>query len=201
MSNKERVQPQLRCVLPFEAAASELCLLRKAVRNQLGLWGLGAVADEVQLVASELAANVVKHVGEGAAATLVLEASGDRLRIELHDKSHVVPTRTQAACGAECGRGLHLLAGMAVDWGTVLTATGKAVWCVLSLEPAPQCRRVQRAAAVLEQYRRTAVRSSAALEEAATDLIADVLHLLAAQGRDPDDFLDRAQMHFEAEAA
>lgn len=132
MSSKERVQPQLRCVLPFEAAASELCVLRKAVRTQLGLWGLSVVTDEVQLVASELAANVIKHVGEGAAATLVLEASGDRLRVELHDKSHVVPSRTQAACGAECGRGLHLLAGLAVDWGTVLTATGKAVWCELA---------------------------------------------------------------------
>ncbi|MFF1476127.1 ATP-binding protein [Streptomyces sp. NPDC058301] len=201
MSSNEAVRSPLRCVLPFEAAAPELCLLRRAVRTQLGLWGLGAVTDEAQLAVSELASNVIKHVGEGVAATLVLEAAADRLRIELHDKSHAVPTRTQAACDAECGRGLHLLAGLAMDWGTVLTATGKAVWCELSLEPAPQCRRVQRAAALLEQYRRTAVRSSAALEEAATDLIADVLHLLAAQGRDPDDLLDRAQMHFEAEAA
>ncbi|MFK8910097.1 ATP-binding protein [Streptomyces sp. YS-3] len=201
MSSHEAVQFSLRCVLPFEAASSELCVLRRGVRTQLRLWGLAAVLDEVQLVVTELATNVVKHVGEGSPATLVLEAVGDRLRIELHDKSHAVPAQTSAACDAECGRGLHLLASTAVDWGTVLTAAGKSVWCELALDLAPHSRRVQRAVALLEQYRRPAARSGAALEEAATDLITDVLHWLTAQGRDPDDFLDRAQMHFEAEAA
>ncbi|MER5366039.1 hypothetical protein [Streptomyces sp. NPDC002722] len=38
-----------------------------------------------------------------------------------------------------------------------------------------------------------------AQEEAATTLIVDLLHWLVSQGRDPDDVLDRAQKHYEAE--
>ncbi|WP_406406092.1 ATP-binding protein [Streptomyces sp. NBC_01643] len=198
---------QLRSVLPFEAEPAAVRDLRRVVRGQLAEWCLPAFAEEAELAVSELAANVIKHVGRGAAATLVLEAAADRLRIELHDKSHRVPVLGSPACDDECGRGLHLLAGMAVDWGTLLTATGKAVWCELSADPELLCRRVRRAEAALANYRRDVgappllqSRSAQILEESATDLIADLLHWVAARGGDPDGLLDRAQMHFEAEA-
>jgi hypothetical protein len=162
----------------------------------------------VQLAVTELATNVIKHVGEGVAATLVLEPGEDRLRIEVHDKSHTVPASADPQCGDECGRGLHLLAAIALDWGTVLTAAGKAVWCEIAMPPGRQCRRIQRATAVLESYQRIAegaprggVTRLPILEASATDLIADLLHWLAARGGDPDTILDLAQMHFEAEVA
>ncbi|MGW2124178.1 hypothetical protein ACWCW0_22115, partial [Streptomyces sp. NPDC001758] len=41
----------------------------------------------------------------------------------------------------------------------------------------------------------------AVLEESAVELIADLLHWTSARGLDPDDMLDRAQMHYEAEVA
>ncbi|MBT2493867.1 ATP-binding protein [Streptomyces sp. ISL-96] len=208
MHGYEVTEPRLRCVLPFEAEPAELHVLRAAVREQLTRWGIQSLADEVQLVVTELATNVIKHVGEGAAATLVMESAEDRLRVELHDKSHVVPSPAEPECGDECGRGLHLLTALAVDWGTVLTATGKAVWCELALGPDEQCRRIRRASVVLDGYRRmtgaygfASVGRLPVLEESATDLIADLLHWLAAQGSDPDGVLDRAQMHFEADAA
>ncbi|MFF3122378.1 ATP-binding protein [Streptomyces sp. NPDC057908] len=198
---------QLRSVLPFKAEPVVVRDLRRAVRGQLVEWRLPALAEEAELAVSELAANVIKHVGEGVPATLVLEASGDRLRIELHDKSYRVPVLGAVACDDECGRGLHLLAGMAADWGTLLTATGKAVWCELSAAPEVRCRRVQRAEAALTEYRSDVgappllqSRSAQILEESAIDLIADVLHWITARGGDPDSLLDRAQMHFEAEA-
>ncbi|WP_371603731.1 ATP-binding protein [Streptomyces sp. NBC_01220] len=196
-----------RSVLPFEAAPAAVGDLRRAVRGQLGRWGLPALAGEAELAVSELAANVIKHVGSGTAAALVLETSGDRLRIELHDKSFHVPVLGSATCDDECGRGLHLLAGMAIDWGTLLTATGKAVWCELSVAPDVNCRKVRRAEAALAECRRDAgthpqleSRAGRLLEESATDLIADLLHWVAARGGDPDGLLDRAQMHFEAES-
>lgn len=196
-----------RSVLPFEAVPAAVGDLRRAVRGQLDRWGLPALAGEAELAVSELAANVIKHVGSGAAATLVLEVSEDRLRIELHDKSFRVPVLGSAGCDDECGRGLHLLAGVAVDWGTLLTATGKAVWCELSAAPELHCRKVCRAEAALAEYRRDAgahpqleSRAVYVLEESATDLIADLLHWVAARGGDPDGLLDRAQMHFEAES-
>ncbi|MFD5127235.1 ATP-binding protein [Streptomyces olindensis] len=206
MPESEVTGPQVRCVMPFEAAPTEVRLLRRAVGRQLSRWGVPTAADEAELLVTELATNVVKHVGEGSAATLVLERQGERIGLELHDTSPVVPSQA-GHCDEECGRGLHLLAGLTVDWGTVLTATGKAVWCEI---PTPQgqraCQRVERALEALESYqlaRGSAAlrggRRSTGLAESAVELIADLLHWTASWGHDPDDILDRAQMHYEAE--
>ncbi|MFF4348859.1 ATP-binding protein [Streptomyces sp. NPDC001530] len=206
MTLLEQPEHRLRYVLSFDAEPAQLRTVRQAVRGALGQWGAAAVAEEAELAVTELATNVIKHVGEGATATLVLEPVDDRLRVELHDTSQAVPAVTSADCDLECGRGLHLLSAMCVEWGTLLTASGKAVWCELSLEPARYCMRIQRAASVLDEYRRvvgaasTAVPAHAVPEESVTDVIADLLHWLVAQGGDPDEVLDRAQMHFEAEA-
>ncbi|MFD5470255.1 ATP-binding protein [Streptomyces sp. NPDC127105] len=196
---------QLRCVLPFEALPAEVRLLRRAAAAQLDQWGVPTACDETELLVTELATNVIKHVGEGVSATLILEWKRERLRIEMHDKSRSLPSPGSAACEAECGRGLHMVAAMAVDWGTIVTALGKAVWCEIALGPKDACQRVARAVEALENYqgRSNAVlegrRRDAALEESVIELIADLLHWTAVRGHDPDDILDRAQMHYEAE--
>ncbi|MEW1827772.1 ATP-binding protein [Streptomyces sp. NPDC088196] len=208
MPGYEVTEPRLRCVLPFEAVPAEVCMLRKAAVMQLSRWGAPVAVDEAELLVTELATNVVKHVGEGASATLILEWRGERLRLEVHDKSRVMPSLKLADCSEECGRGLHLLAALAVDWGTVLTSVGKAVWCEISVGAGRACRRIERAVGALEKYQEVAgglalsrTGRVAGLDESAVELIADLLHWTAAQGRDPDDILDRAQMHYEAEAA
>ncbi|WP_405614367.1 ATP-binding protein [Streptomyces sp. NBC_00076] len=204
MPGYEVTEARLRCVLPFEAAPAEVRLLRRAAVRQLTRWGMPVAVDEAELLVTELATNVVKHVGEGASATLILEWRGERLRLEVHDKSPVSPSLRAPDCDRECGRGLHLLASLAVDWGTVLTAVGKAVWCEIALGATPGCRRVERAAEALENYQGTHDASALrrrGLEESAIELIADLLHWTAARGHDPDDFLDRAQMHYEAETS
>ncbi|MFD8868459.1 ATP-binding protein [Streptomyces sp. NPDC059590] len=196
---------QRRCVLPFNAEPPQLAGLRRTVRVQLAAWGMSPLVDEAQLAVTELASNVIKHVGEGTAATLVLDAGADQLRVELHDKSHHEPQWLASGCDAECGRGLHLLVGMAAAWGTIRTAAGKAVWCELALPPDENRRRIQRATTVMETYGRAVdlpaarLPRRAVLEESTTSLIIDLLHWVVAQGLDPDDILDRAQMHFEAD--
>ncbi|MEU5534163.1 ATP-binding protein [Streptomyces sp. NPDC020362] len=207
MPGYEVTEPRFRCVLPFEAAPAEVPLLRRAAVRQLSRWGMPVAPNEAELLVTELATNVVKHVGEGTSAALILEWSGERLRLEVHDKSPAVPSLKSSDCDEECGRGLHLLAALAVNWGTVLTAAGKAVWCEIGLSVGSGCRRLERVAAALENYEvarggfplRARGRESG-LEESAVELIADLLHWTAAQGHDPDDVLDRAQMHYEAEA-
>ncbi|MFE9772953.1 ATP-binding protein [Streptomyces sp. NPDC005931] len=194
--------PRLRCVLPFRAAPTEVGLLRRATAKQLSRWGVPGPTDEVELLVTELATNVVKHVGEGAAATLILERRGALLRLEVHDKSQETPQVRAGGCDQECGRGLHLLAALAVDWGTVLTAEGKAVWCEVSISEGQACRRVERAVETLEAYQAAnggVVAHKAGLVESAVELIADLLYWTTARGHDPDDILDRAQMHYEAE--
>lgn len=205
MPGYEVTEPRLRCVLPFEAEPAEVRLLRKAAAAQLSQWGMPVAADEAELLVTELATNVIKHVGEGASATLILEWRTERLRVEVHDKSRTVPTLRTADCDEECGRGLHLLAALAVDWGTVLTAAGKAVWCEISTGSPLGCGRIERAAATLEQYQVVHGQPShgrrVGLEDSAVALIADLLHWTAARGGDPDGILDQAQMRYEGEAA
>ncbi|MEV5755863.1 ATP-binding protein [Streptomyces tendae] len=194
-----------RSVLPFRAVPAEVRLLRRAAAAQLGRWGVPQAAGETELVVTELATNVIKHVGEGATATLVLEREGERLRVEVHDKSPSLPSLSPAGCDEECGRGLHLLAAVAANWGTVLTAVGKSVWCEITLAPERACRRTERAAAVLENYRTLPSVApegrlrDAGLHASAVELIADLLHWAAAGGHDPEDVLDQAQMHYEAQ--
>ncbi|MEU9410325.1 ATP-binding protein [Streptomyces sp. NPDC048281] len=204
MSGCEAPEFLLRCVLPFETAPAEVRLLRKAVVGQLGRWGLPAAADEAALLVTELATNVLKHVGEGVSATLILEWRGERLRVEVHDKSRTIPALRSAECDEECGRGLHLISACSLEWGAVLTAAGKAVWCEIPLSAGKSCRRVERAAEALEGYRagcrgRHGKMAEAGMEESAIELIADLLHWSAARGQAPDDLLDLAQMYYEAE--
>ncbi|MFE6098419.1 ATP-binding protein [Streptomyces laurentii] len=204
----ERGEPGFRCVLPFEAVPGEVRMLRKVVRSALGQWGATCAIGEAELVVTELATNVIKHVGEGAPATLVLEAGGDRLRVELHDLSSALPAveaEWPEACDAECGRGLHLLAAMSAEWGVVPTGHGKAVWCELPLVTDAVRARAGRAATTLETYRAlTGVRGSVAVtrsrvnREAAVSPIADLLVWFDQQGSDPDDALIQAQQLYEA---
>lgn len=200
---------ELRRVLPFDAAPSEFRLLRRVVRSALGDWGALNAVDEAELVVTELATNVMKHVGEGAPATLVLEPRGSRLRVELHDTSTVVPKEErEAARDSECGRGLHLLASMSVDWGTLLTGTGKVVWCELALVADALCLRAQRAQAAISAYREVLgarglgqVAGSRVDQESAVTLIADVLAWLMLRGSDPDEAILRAQQLYEMREA
>ncbi|MGJ3559787.1 ATP-binding protein [Streptomyces sp. INA 01156] len=108
---------QHRCVLPFAALPTEVRLLRRAAAAQLDQWGVPTAGDETGLLVTELATNVIKHVGEGTLATLILEWKRERLRVEMHDKSRTLPALRGADCEAECGRGLHMIAAMAADWG------------------------------------------------------------------------------------
>ncbi|MCX5100944.1 MULTISPECIES: ATP-binding protein [Streptomyces] len=206
MTGRGKAQTPHRCVLPFKASPEMLRRLRRAVSAELRVWGLAGLSAEAELVVTELATNVAKHVGVGSAATLVLEIHTDAIRVEIHDTSHQVPVPAEVGCASECGRGLHLLAAMTRDWGTRVTTSGKAVWCELPLPENGERARIQRASVVLGKYRELVGAVAApvlshpqAQEEAATTLIVDLLHWLVSQGRDPDDVLDRAQKHYEAE--
>ncbi|MEE1739541.1 ATP-binding protein [Streptomyces sp. BE147] len=199
--------------LPFLAEPAELAGLRRAIGRHLALWGLGAVVRDAQLCVSELAANVIKHVGPGTPARLAVSMNGSRLRIEVSDPdTRVLPVLRSVADGSEDGRGLALVDGVAERWGVDLRGDSKVTWCELvtglrsSVDHAdgPQVAKAEALlglmGAVVEpeevSYGRLGV---ARAEESAINLIADLLHWLRAHGCDPDGALDRAQTHFEAE--
>ncbi|MFD3310952.1 ATP-binding protein [Streptomyces sp. NPDC058694] len=200
--------------LAFTAEPEEVASLRRIMRLHLGVWGLHEVTDEAQLCVSELVANVITHVGPGTPTTLAVSVRGTHLRIEVHDPdTRVLPTLLDASDDSEGGRGMALVDAIADRWGVQLCADRKVTWCELAtgLSSANgHCggARVTRAEAMLGLYGaaqlpRTAAPSTlsvAVAEEAAIDVIADLLHWLRAHGCDPDEALDRAQTHFEAEA-
>ncbi|MCC3653720.1 ATP-binding protein [Streptomyces sp. S07_1.15] len=193
-------ETRTRSVIVFAAEATQLQKLRSLVREQLAQWDLPALAEEIQLTVTELVTNVIKHVGAGSAATLILEQLPDRVRVEVHDESRELPVLRDADCDSECGRGLHLIAAMASDCAAVLTSAGKVVWCEFVLVPAYDRSRVDRATAALQSYCDAAgvrvsfsspPRSLPLMEELAFALMSDLLHCCAARGGDGMSIVER----------
>ncbi|MEU1268939.1 ATP-binding protein [Streptomyces sp. NPDC005799] len=201
--------------LAFLAEAEEVAVLRRTLRLHLGLWGLRELSETAELCVSELVANVIKHVGPGTLTTLAVRMRGIRLRIEVHDPDPcAMPTLDDADSDAETGRGMALIDAITDRWGVDLTAGHKVTWCELLTNVrttgghTPSLR-MARAADVLGLYTSgsnsppvlvlSRLRRSVA-EEAAISVIADLLHWLRAHGWDPEEVLDRAQDHFEADA-
>lgn len=201
--------------LPFLADVSEVSRVRRALRHHLDLWGLPDIAEAAQLCVSELVTNVIRHVGDGTPTMLAVSMSGTRLRIEVRDPdARALPTLLRARDDDESGRGMALVNAMADRWGVVLRDDAKVTWCELETGLASAGGHVggtgvERAEALLGlcglmrglHAGSPAPLGVATAEEVAIDLIADLLLWLRAHGCDPDEALDRAQLHFEEEAA
>lgn len=200
--------------IPFLAEPEEVAALRRLMRLHLNLWGLPQLIDAAQLCVTELVTNVITHVGPGTPTTFGLTMKDTRVRIEVSDPdTRALPTLVAAETDAEGGRGMALLDAVADRWGVILRSDSKVTWCELATglgSPTGHTGgwRVDRAETLIGLYGERGfpmreVSSSltvAVAGEAAIDVIADLLHWLRAHGCDPDEALDRAQTHFEAEA-
>lgn len=98
----------------------------------LGGWKLAELAEDAELVVSELCSNVVRAASgpdghprydEGGRLPLLwlrLLSDGAQLRIEAWDTMAAelgVPAPRSAAADDESGRGLHLVSQLCLDWG------------------------------------------------------------------------------------
>jgi anti-sigma regulatory factor (Ser/Thr protein kinase) len=81
--------------------------------------------EDVELLVSELVANVVRHAG--TTASLRFSDTGDRIRVEVEDgsTSRPVPVSEPGVAG---GYGLRIVDALADSWGIELTDAGKVVW-------------------------------------------------------------------------
>ncbi|MEU6992485.1 ATP-binding protein [Streptomyces sp. NPDC046465] len=196
----------------FLADPREVAQLRRAMQLHLTLWGLPELTDVAQVCLTELVANVIRHVGVGTPTSLTVIVRDACIRIEVRDSdARALPTLLDATPDGEAGRGMAVVDAMSQQrWGVILGGDSKTVWCELAceqdvLEGLSWGPAVGRAAEhlslsdVRRGHRQPGRASVAVAEEAAIDLIADLLHWLRAHGCDPDEALDRAQMHFEAE--
>lgn len=114
-------------------------LARRFVQQQLGAWGIGSLVDDVSLVTTELVTNAVLHARSDF--EVLLDDAGDRLRIEVHDRSARIPALRTGEGMAATGRGLRLVELLASAWGAEPTADGKVVWSEFAV-PASIRRRV-----------------------------------------------------------
>jgi two-component sensor histidine kinase len=101
------------------------------VREQLHEWGLSSLADQTELMVSELVTNAVRHA-HGRRIELRL-IRGDTLLCEVDDDDHTLPTLLSAGPTDEYGRGLRVVSRLAREWGTSRTGSGKTVWFEMTL--------------------------------------------------------------------
>ena len=100
-------------------------------------WGLRRVADDVALIVSELMTNAADAsivLPERPPITLRLLATDKSLLIEAWDQSPIDLEPREADPGAECGRGLTVVAALSERWGWERTGHHrKVVWAELAL--------------------------------------------------------------------
>jgi anti-sigma regulatory factor (Ser/Thr protein kinase) len=111
----------------LEGVTASVPAAREFVRALLQSWRLGALAEAVELVVSELATNAVLHAHSGFTVRLSREASGG-LRLEVVDGSARTPVRRTSSATATTGRGLALVQGLSSAWGVDVVTGGKSVW-------------------------------------------------------------------------
>ncbi|MFI7413842.1 ATP-binding protein [Streptomyces sp. NPDC049627] len=117
---------------PLERDLTSVRRARRLVTGQLGDWALGDLADNAELLVSELVTNALRHTS--GALRLNLRVRDSRLLCEVEDTASVGPVRNVADMDAEGGRGTELLDVLADAWGSTRTATGKTVWFELKAE-------------------------------------------------------------------
>lgn len=93
-------------------------------------WLMPWMANRVQLVAAELAANAVRH-GTGP-RTLLLTLRPEALRIVVGDSARDLP-RMVLDSEPDVTHGLGVVDLVAQRWGTVLSGRGKEVWADIQL--------------------------------------------------------------------
>ena len=109
---------------------------RRFSRSVSTVSGIGHIADDAEVLVSELVTNAVRHATvPGSALCLKLLRTGPRLRIEVHDQSAAVPRPRPVDLMEETGRGWFLVAVMADRHGTDHTPSGKSVWCEVRAWP------------------------------------------------------------------
>ena len=107
---------------------------RRITRQALEGWGLGRVADDAELIVSELMTNAVSAAPSDDVA-LYLAADPGRLTLMVWDASPDLPAHHQHDDDAVSGRGLEIIDALADRWGSWgPVAAGKIVWAWFDLD-------------------------------------------------------------------
>ncbi|WP_063746255.1 ATP-binding protein [Streptomyces prunicolor] len=118
---------------------------RDHVRRVATSWGLvDSVVSDLALLASELATNVVLHVGQsnGQEFGVMLHLSPDNVRLEVRDTGPGMVSVQDPSADETTGRGLLMVDALADRWGIVTQVLGKIVFAEICLvKPSPPNRK------------------------------------------------------------
>jgi serine/threonine-protein kinase RsbW len=125
-----RVAVESEASLALPALKASVAAARRTVTALCGPAGLHGLCDTAALLTSEVVTNAVLH-GDGTVEVRA-HVGGGRLRVEVQDQGDGEPQVRAPTPDAEGGRGMHLLAALAEDWGVEPVAGGKYVWFELA---------------------------------------------------------------------
>ncbi len=108
---------------------------RRFVETVLGEWGCDDLVDTATLLVSELVGNAVLHAGSDI--ELSMRLLPDRLRVDVVDRSPLLPHRREAGAADQTGRGSDVVEALASAWGVTGRPDGKAVWFEIALPVVP----------------------------------------------------------------
>jgi serine phosphatase RsbU (regulator of sigma subunit)/PAS domain-containing protein len=110
----------------FRGDAASAPAARRFAADILTAWSQPGLIDDACLLLDEVITNAVQHtVGD----VTVRMALGDRLRVEVRDRSDRRPDKRLVEADSEIGRGLHIVETLARAWGfEPLAPGGKVVW-------------------------------------------------------------------------
>jgi len=132
---------RLASKLEFGPLPSAVPCARLHARNILREWDLAHVADDAELIVSELMTNALKAAGplpNIEPIILNLRASDEYLMIQVWDALSAAPAPRPHAIDSETGRGLEIVSLLSDRWGFYHPAGGgKLVWAALVTGTAP----------------------------------------------------------------
>ncbi|SOD91173.1 SpoIIE family protein phosphatase [Streptomyces sp. Ag109_G2-15] len=99
--------------------------VRAEATRQVIDWGFPEQAMTTELIVSELVTNAIRYADSPIRLRLLRDA---RLTCEVADASSTAPRLRHARSTDEGGRGLFLVAQLALRWGARYTAEGKIIW-------------------------------------------------------------------------
>ncbi|MER6079640.1 ATP-binding SpoIIE family protein phosphatase [Streptomyces sp. NPDC001833] len=108
---------------------------RRHISGKLAAWGLDEAAPTMELVASELVTNAIRHGRPPVRLRLIRHGAG--LTCEVSDGSSTSPYLRRARTFDESGRGLFIVAQLTRRWGTRHHSLGKTIWAEEEL-PTPE---------------------------------------------------------------
>jgi len=132
---------RLTSKLELGPLSSAVPCARLHAKNIFREWDLAHVADDAELIVSELMTNALKAAGplpDIRPIILYLRASRDYLMIGVWDALPAAPAPRPHAIDSETGRGLEIVSLLSDRWGFYHPADGgKVVWAALLTGTAP----------------------------------------------------------------